>query len=122
MLQQLHLNKCPTLSGVSKLSTHHSGISAAPVVITHSAPHIVYTDLHSAFIGNVTSQQFQLTSSAWSCIMRIGADVQEQLHYLAARTLVEDKCKRENTTFTPNTRISRVKTVMCQDWPARTLQ
>ena len=56
-----------TFSRVSKLSTHHSGISTVPGVITHSAPHIVHTDLHSALIGNVTSPQSQLTICARSC-------------------------------------------------------
>ena len=58
-----------TLSRVSKLSTHHSGITTAPGVITHSAPHIVHTDLHSALIGNVTTNQSQLTSCARSCVV-----------------------------------------------------
>ena len=55
-----------TFHRVTQLSTHHSGISASPGVITHSAPHIVHTDLHSAFIWNVTTYQPQLTSCAWS--------------------------------------------------------
>ena len=57
MLKPKHKNVmlCLTLSGVSKLSTHYSGISSAPPIITHSAPHIIQTDLHSALIGNITS-------------------------------------------------------------------
>ena len=39
-----------TLTRISQLSTHHSGISTPPGVITHSTPQIVNTDLHSAFI------------------------------------------------------------------------
>ena len=58
-----------TLSRVSKLSTHHGGITTAPGVITHSAPHIVHTDLHSPLIGNVTTNQSQLTSCARSCVV-----------------------------------------------------
>ena len=58
-----------TLSGVSHLLAHYCGISTSPRVITNSAPHIIeYTHLHSAFIGNVTSHQLQLSSCAWSCV------------------------------------------------------
>jgi len=58
-----------TLSGVSQLSTHYSGISNSPEVITHSAPHTVHADLHSAFVCNVSSCQSQLTSYTWGCII-----------------------------------------------------
>ena len=55
----------PTLSRISQLSTHHSSISTSPGVITHSTPHIVHANLHSAFVWNVTSCQSQ-TSFTWS--------------------------------------------------------
>ena len=51
-----------TFSGVSQLSTYHSSIITSPGAITHSAPHTVHTDLHSAFICNITSCQSQLTT------------------------------------------------------------
>ena len=51
-----------TLSVVSQLSTHHSGISFSPRAITHSTPLIVHADLHSAFILYITSCQSKLTS------------------------------------------------------------
>ena len=56
--QQMHSHYnslWPTLSRISQLSTHHSSISTSPRVVTHSTPHIVHADLHSAFISNVTS-------------------------------------------------------------------
>ena len=52
---------------VAQLSTHDSSINTSPGVITHSTPLIVYADLHSAFIGNVTSCQLYLTVCTWSC-------------------------------------------------------
>ena len=57
-----------TLSGVSQLPTHHSGISISPQVVTHSTPLTVQADFHSAFILNVSSYQSQLTSCTWSCM------------------------------------------------------
>ena len=56
-----------TLSRISQLSTHNSGIRTPPRVITHGTPQIVNTDLHSAFICNVTSSKPQLTICTWSC-------------------------------------------------------
>ena len=52
---------------VTQLLTHHRSISTSPGVITHSTPQVVYADLHSAFIGNVTSCQSYLTVCTWSC-------------------------------------------------------
>ena len=61
-----------TLSGVTKLSTHHSGISTAPAIITHGTPNIVcYADLHSALIWNVSSSQLQLTRCARGCRIKM---------------------------------------------------
>ena len=57
-----------TIGWVVKLSTHHCSINTSPGNSTHSAPHIVHADLHSAFIWNVTSCQSQLTSCTWSCM------------------------------------------------------
>jgi len=58
-----------TLSREAQLSTHDSGISTSPGVITHSSPHIVNTDLHSAFICYVTTCQSELTICTRSCCM-----------------------------------------------------
>ena len=60
-----------TSGRVPKFLTHYSSISTSPGVITHSAPHIVHTDLNSAFICNVTSCQLQLTSCASNCAQEI---------------------------------------------------
>ena len=59
-----------TLCKISQLSTHNSGISTFPGVITHSTPLIVHADLNSAFIGYVTSCQPQLTSCTRNCVMK----------------------------------------------------
>ena len=65
-----------TLSGISELSTHHSGIITTPGVITHCAPHIsTNTDLHSPFIWNVASCQLQLTSCTW-CYIKIYCNIE----------------------------------------------
>ena len=103
--------QCLTLSGVSKLPTCHSSISTAPSIITHSTPHIFYTNLHSPFIWNITSNQSQRASCAWSCID------DELLQHLHINGIII-----KIVTFTPHTSISRVSTVMCQDWSTRTLQ
>ena len=58
---------CLTLSRVSELPAHYSSISTAPAIITHSTPHIVYTELHSALIWNIASNQSQFTGYAWNC-------------------------------------------------------
>ena len=55
-----------TLSGVSQLSTHHSSIITSPGVIAHSAPQVTYTNLHSAFIWNISSCKSQLAICTWS--------------------------------------------------------
>ena len=59
-----------TLGEIAQLSTHNSSISISPGVITHSSPLIVYADLHSAFICNVTSYQSQpnMVSHTWSYV------------------------------------------------------
>ena len=64
----VHISDLHTLSGVAQVSTHHCSISSSPGVSTHSTPHIVHADLHSAFIWNVTSCQSQLTICARSCL------------------------------------------------------
>ena len=55
-----------TLTGISQLSTHHSSIRTSPGVITHSTPQVTYTNLHSAFICNVSSCKSQLAICTWS--------------------------------------------------------
>ena len=66
--KQSHVVGALTLNRVAQLSTHHSSISIFPGFKAYSAPHIVHADLHSAFIGNVTSYKSQLTSYTGSYI------------------------------------------------------
>ena len=64
----VHISDPHTLSRISQLPTHNCSINSSPGASTHSTPHIVHADLHSAFIWNVTSYQSQLTSCARSCL------------------------------------------------------
>ena len=75
-----------TLGGISQLSTHHSSFSDSPGVKTHSTPHIVHADLHSAFILNVTSYQPQLTSYTWNCMQYRTKVVQLIITFRRAQT------------------------------------
>ena len=110
-----------TLSGVSQLSTHHSGISNSPEVITHSAPHTVHADLHSAFVCNVSSCQSQLTSYTWGCIIEqkyIETKLSSYCYFPILDQVVS--VSPLQNTFTANTSISRVEAVVGEDWSART--
>ena len=81
------LNRSLTLSGVSKLPTHHSGIISVPAIITHCAPHIVHADFHSALIWNVTPNQLNRTISA-SCWERKCWKVNNVTYTLAIKCIV----------------------------------
>ena len=49
--------KCRRGSGVTKLTTHHTGVSYVPSVITHSAPYSVVVDFYTTLTVSGTSHQ-----------------------------------------------------------------
>ena len=103
-----------TLCWVAQLPTHGGSIQASPRVITYSSPYIVHTDLHSAFIYNTTAHQSQLSHCA-SCVY-LGRRLTGRFTAKFNNATTTQAASSYVLTFTTNTSISRVKTVMWQDW------
>ena len=55
--------QCLTLSGVSKLSTHYSGINTVPAIITHCPPLVIDAHLHSTLVLIGASHQTNIAIS-----------------------------------------------------------
>ena len=54
-------SKIFTCSRESQLSASHSSVSNIPCIITHSAPGLVLTDLHTSLVGYRTTNESDVT-------------------------------------------------------------
>ena len=55
------ISKCRCGSGVTKLTTHHVGVSNVPSIIAHSAPCSIVVDFYTTLTVSGTSHQSDFT-------------------------------------------------------------